>query len=184
MNFDYDFERKCEERVASLKKLTSENVINVAVRLGNLPWKWVAVIDLFENEQEMRKFADISKDGNYHLSCAIRADLSSSFMADESSECGDATAWGAPCKLLVSPHWHKFNFCYDSRRYDHDWKLFFVPLGFALDVLEWKEKFWVAGRRPFPRGIWQEPRDVRDDALFSCLDGSQWFVVYPPEQSE
>ena len=162
-------------------RITRENLGNVAVRLGNLPWRWVKAERIFSNIAELHGFVPISKDAPENLTLAMET-------AD-----GFETINFADSKLITNPpgsdtrESHIVEMCDEQGGLMNarDLHCLYLPIGFAQDILRWRELYGVV----LPHGVWEDFRDETrsedeggsPEAFKSHFVGPMWFVVYPPK---
>lgn len=144
-----------------------------SVRLEGLPWKWVRADHIFKSMTEIRIFAEaLSKDAPHVLSVAVLLpDGYNLVNADISAMIG--------AKIT------------DNRRTFHrELNDLYVPLGFALDVEEWRAQF--VGSNPHnygthlhvlynlacvPQGHWEDFADLTC-AMDEGGDQGRWYSAH------
>ena len=136
--------------------ITAKNIKDFSFQLRGFPWWWVRADQIFERIQEVADFLPISQDAPYEL------------------------------MGVQTPAFKEVNLVDDCPVTDQDLLFMYVPLGFAQDVLRWREQYGDA----LPKGVWENDgthwsnEGGSREAFASRYVGPMWWVVYPPQQEE
>ena len=169
--------------------MSRKSVARFAVRLEGLPWKWVAMVDLVPvcrtvgsdiamGFDFLRNYLCLSKDAPYTLAVALKNYGGYEFYQGE-IEIMDREHLPDLSPTDLSPtNWTKIR----------GLESFYLPLGFALDVEQWRRAFGDI----LPEGHWVDFADLTkptgdggdQDRWFAAhFVGPCWWVIPVPEEA-